>query len=240
MQRVADAGGVLFVDDSKGTTVTATRAALAGLGRPVVLIAGGDGKGQDFTPLMEAIDAHCRAVLLIGRDAPAIGRALAGTAAMVEHAGTLETAVARAMQLAKPGDAVVLSPACASLDQFANYIERGERLRAARPDAPRRRMRMPRDDGATGTLRPFGVLKAWSSLGALPRNPRTMLDLRRVADVDGDPAARDRARDGVLGIDRDGRGLRARRLPLLVLPGAPRDVHRASARSRRSSLSRYR
>ena len=129
MQKVADAGGVLFVDDSKGTTVAATRAALAGLGRPVVLIAGGDGKGQDFTPLMEAIDAHCRAVLLIGRDAPAIGRALAGTAALVEHAGTLDVAVARAMQLAKPGDAVVLSPACASLDQFANYVERGERYR---------------------------------------------------------------------------------------------------------------
>jgi UDP-N-acetylmuramoylalanine--D-glutamate ligase len=129
MQRVADAGGVLYVDDSKGTTVAATRAALAGLNRPVVLIAGGDGKGQDFTPLMEAIDGHCRAVLLIGRDAPAIGRALAGTAALVEHAGTLEVAVTRAMQLAKPGDAVVLSPACASLDQFANYVERGERYR---------------------------------------------------------------------------------------------------------------
>ena len=129
MQRVADAGGVLYVDDSKGTTVAATRAALAGLGRPVILIAGGDGKGQDFTPLMDAIDGHCRAVLLIGRDAPAIGRALAGTAALVEHAGTLEVAVARAMQLAKPGDAVVLSPACASLDQFANYVERGERYR---------------------------------------------------------------------------------------------------------------
>jgi len=129
MQRVADAGGVLYVDDSKGTTVAATRAALAGLNRPVILIAGGDGKGQDFTPLMEAIDGHCRAVLLIGRDAPAIGRALAGSGALVEHAGTLEVAVTRAMQLAKPGDAVVLSPACASLDQFANYVERGERYR---------------------------------------------------------------------------------------------------------------
>ena len=129
MQRIADARGVLFVDDSKGTTVAATRAALAGLGRPVVLIAGGDGKGQDFGPLREAVDAHCRAVLLIGRDAALIERSLAGSAALVENAGTLQAAVARAMGLAAPGDAVMLSPACASLDQFANYVERGERFR---------------------------------------------------------------------------------------------------------------
>jgi UDP-N-acetylmuramoylalanine--D-glutamate ligase len=128
MQRIAEAGDVLFIDDSKGTTVAATRAALEGLGRPVVLIAGGDGKGQDFAPLLAAVDAHCRAVLLIGRDAPAIERALIGTKAAVEEVGTLETAVARAMRLARPGDAVVLSPACASLDQFANYVERGERF----------------------------------------------------------------------------------------------------------------
>jgi UDP-N-acetylmuramoylalanine--D-glutamate ligase len=129
MQKIADAGGVLFVDDSKGTTVAATRVALAGLGRPVVLIAGGDGKGQDFGPLREAVDEHCRAVLLIGRDAPAIERALEGTAAVVERAGALDAAVTRAIRLARPGDAVVLSPACASLDQFANYVERGERYR---------------------------------------------------------------------------------------------------------------
>jgi UDP-N-acetylmuramoylalanine--D-glutamate ligase len=68
-------------------------------------------------------------VVLIGRDAPAIARALAGTAAVIECAGTLDVAVARAVQIAKPGDAVVLSPACASLDQFANYVERGEQYR---------------------------------------------------------------------------------------------------------------
>jgi len=129
MQKVAEAGGVLFVDDSKGTTVAATRAALAGLSRPVVLIAGGDGKGQDFGPLAASVDERCRAVLLIGRDAPIIERALAGTAAVIECAGTLDAAVVRAMQMAKPGDAVVLSPACASLDQFANYVARGERYR---------------------------------------------------------------------------------------------------------------
>jgi UDP-N-acetylmuramoylalanine--D-glutamate ligase len=129
MQKVTEAGGVLFVDDSKGTTVAATRAALAGLSRPVVLIAGGDGKGQDFGPLAASVDERCRAVVLIGRDAPAIARALAGTAAVIECAGTLDVAVARAVQIAKPGDAVVLSPACASLDQFVNYVERGERFR---------------------------------------------------------------------------------------------------------------
>ena len=90
MQRIAEAGDIVFVDDSKATTVVATQAALEGLGRPVVLIAGGDGKGQDFAPLFGPVDAHCRAVLLIGRDAPAIERAVAGTKAIVERAGTLD------------------------------------------------------------------------------------------------------------------------------------------------------
>jgi UDP-N-acetylmuramoylalanine--D-glutamate ligase len=130
MQRIADAGGVLYVDDSKGTTVAATKAALEGIGRPVVLIAGGDGKGQDFGPLRAPVDASCRAVLLIGRDAPVLERALAGSRAAVERCGTLDAAVARAASLARTGDAVLLSPACASLDQFANYVERGERFAA--------------------------------------------------------------------------------------------------------------
>jgi UDP-N-acetylmuramoylalanine--D-glutamate ligase len=130
MQRIAEAGGVLFVNDSKGTTVAATLVALEGLARPVVLIAGGDGKGQNFAPLRSAVDAHCRAVLLIGRDAPAIERAIAGTRAAVERTDTLEGAVARAVLLAQPGDAIVLSPACASLDQFTDYVQRGERFAA--------------------------------------------------------------------------------------------------------------
>jgi len=128
MQRIADTGGVLFVNDSKGTTVAATRAALAGLGRPVVLIAGGDGKGQNFAPLRAAVDEHCPAVLLIGRDAPLIERALTGTKAAVERVGALPAAVARAIALARPGDAVLLSPACASLDQFTDYVDRGSRF----------------------------------------------------------------------------------------------------------------
>ena len=130
MQRIAEAGGVLYVDDSKATTVAATTAALEGLDRPVVLIAGGDGKGQSFAPLKPSVDARCRAVLLIGRDAPRIAQALAGSTKPVEMLGTLDAAVARAVALAQPGDAVVLSPACASLDQFANYVERGQRFAA--------------------------------------------------------------------------------------------------------------
>jgi UDP-N-acetylmuramoylalanine--D-glutamate ligase len=128
MQQIAEAGGVLFINDSKGTTVAATRVALAGIGRPVVLIAGGDGKGQDFAPLRATVDAACRAVLLIGRDAAVIERALAGTKAVVERVGTLDAAVARAISVARRGDAVLLSPACASLDQFTDYVERGSRF----------------------------------------------------------------------------------------------------------------
>jgi len=128
MERIADERGVLFVNDSKATTVAATEAALAGIGRPVVLIAGGDGKGQSFVPLKPAVDRACRAVLLIGRDAPLVARGLAGTGAAVELVGSLDAAVARALALARPGDAVLLSPACASLDQFASFGERGERF----------------------------------------------------------------------------------------------------------------
>ena len=130
MTPIADAGGVLFVDDSKATTVTATQAALDGVGRPVVLIAGGDGKGQSFVPLKPNVDRACRAVLLIGRDAPQLARALAGTNADVESVGTLDAAVTRAIEIASPGDVVLLSPACASLDQFRDYVERGLRFEA--------------------------------------------------------------------------------------------------------------
>jgi UDP-N-acetylmuramoylalanine--D-glutamate ligase len=131
MERVADIGGVLFVNDSKGTTVAATLAALEGIGRPAVLIAGGDGKGQDFRPLKAGVESHCRAVVLLGRDAPAIAAALSGATPAIELAPALEVAVARAIVHAKPGDAVLLSPACASLDMFRDYLERGDRFKAA-------------------------------------------------------------------------------------------------------------
>jgi len=130
LERVALRGGVAWYDDSKGTNVGATIAALQGLGQRAVLIAGGEGKGQDFAPLAGAVRAHARAVLLIGRDAALIERALAvgglpGSIA-VERCRTLEDAVARAAQLASSGEAVLLSPACASFDMFRDYRERGE------------------------------------------------------------------------------------------------------------------
>ena len=128
MQRVAESGRIVFIDDSKATTVVATQAALDGIERPAVLIAGGDGKGQDFRALKSSVDADCRAVLLIGRDAPVLAAALAGTPAHIEQVGTLDAAVDRAFALAEPGDAVLLSPACASLDQFTSFVQRGERF----------------------------------------------------------------------------------------------------------------
>jgi UDP-N-acetylmuramoylalanine--D-glutamate ligase len=131
MESIAEIGGVLFVNDSKATTVAATLAALDGLDRAAVLIAGGDGKGQDFSPLRAAVAAHCRAVVLLGRDAPALAAALAGLEVPVENAPALEPAIARAIARARAGDAVLLSPACASLDQFRDYTERGDRFRAA-------------------------------------------------------------------------------------------------------------
>ena len=131
MERVADIGGILYVNDSKGTTVAATAAALEGMGRRSVLIAGGDGKGQDFLALKASVERHCRAVVLLGRDAPAIAAALSGAAAAIEFAPSLEVAVARAIAHARPGDVVLLSPACASLDMFHDYVERGDRFKAA-------------------------------------------------------------------------------------------------------------
>jgi len=131
MERVADIGGVLFVNDSKGTSVAATLAALEGIGRPSVLIAGGDGKGQDFLPLRSSVESRCRAVMLLGRDAPTIAAALSGVTPAIEFAPALEVAVARAIAHARPGDVVLLSPACASLDMFRDYRERGDRFKAA-------------------------------------------------------------------------------------------------------------
>ena len=125
------ADGVRFYDDSKGTNVGATVAALAGFDQPVVLIAGGDGKGQDFSPLAPVVACKARAVMLIGRDAGRIEAALVGCNLPVERAADLETAVARANALAQAGDVVLLSPACASLDMFRNYAHRAEVFVAA-------------------------------------------------------------------------------------------------------------
>jgi len=126
VQLVAEARGVRFFDDSKGTNVGASVAALEGFTTPVVLIAGGDGKGQDFAPLAPAVRAHARAVVLIGRDAPRLEHALAATGVRLVREESMEGAVSTAFALAKAGDAVLLSPACASLDMFRNYGHRGQ------------------------------------------------------------------------------------------------------------------
>ncbi|MGA3865144.1 UDP-N-acetylmuramoyl-L-alanine--D-glutamate ligase [Ralstonia pseudosolanacearum] len=115
-----------FFDDSKGTNVGATVAALSGLSKRVVLIAGGDGKGQDFSPLAAPVAQYARAVVLIGRDAPRIRAALADSGVELVEAATLEAAVQEAAARAQAGDAVLLSPACASFDMFRNYEHRAQ------------------------------------------------------------------------------------------------------------------
>jgi UDP-N-acetylmuramoylalanine--D-glutamate ligase len=126
MQKVAEHAGVLFLDDSKGTNVGATVAALTGMRRPVVLIAGGDGKGQNFSPLAPALKGRARAVVLIGRDADKLAQAIDASGVPVERAGGMDEAVRAAFRASRAGDAVLLSPACASYDMFRNYAHRGE------------------------------------------------------------------------------------------------------------------
>jgi UDP-N-acetylmuramoylalanine--D-glutamate ligase len=138
LQPVAVCNAVTFYDDSKGTNVGATVAALSGLGKTCALIAGGEGKGQDFTPLAAAVRDHARAVVLIGRDRDRIEAALAGSGVALMGAATLEDAVAMAYAAALPGEAVLLSPACASFDMFRDYRHRGEEFaRIARALAQR-------------------------------------------------------------------------------------------------------
>jgi UDP-N-acetylmuramoylalanine--D-glutamate ligase len=133
VELVASIDGVDYYDDSKGTNVGATVAALEGLGKAfpgedqqILLIAGGDGKGQDFAPLALPASRYVRAVLLIGRDAPSVKAAIEPTGVPVFDLPGLPEAVRRASGLARPGDAVLLSPACASLDMFTNYAHRAQ------------------------------------------------------------------------------------------------------------------
>jgi UDP-N-acetylmuramoylalanine--D-glutamate ligase len=123
-QWVADVHGVTYINDSKGTNVGATLAAVVGTSSPVVLIAGGDGKNQNFAPLGKALRGKLRHAVLIGRAAAAIADVLQGVCT-VERCATLEEAVRAAARAAQPGDAVLLSPACASLDMFTDYAQRG-------------------------------------------------------------------------------------------------------------------
>jgi UDP-N-acetylmuramoylalanine--D-glutamate ligase len=128
-QWLRELNGVNYYDDSKATNVGAALAAIEGLGADIdgklVLIAGGDGKGADFTPLKAPVAAHCRAVVLLGRDADLLAATFGDSVPLV-RVTTLEEAVQRAADIAQEGDAVLLSPACASLDMFKNFEERGQ------------------------------------------------------------------------------------------------------------------
>jgi UDP-N-acetylmuramoylalanine--D-glutamate ligase len=131
LEKVATVKGVDYYDDSKGTNVGATIAALRGLARPVLLIAGGVGKGQDFAPLAQPVREYARRVLLIGEDAGRIESALEPSGVATERCTTLEAAVAAAARHASAGDAVLLSPTCANLDMFRDYKHRGDAFAAA-------------------------------------------------------------------------------------------------------------
>ncbi len=133
VESVGTVNAIEYFDDSKGTNVGATVAALQGLGaeRKLVIILGGDGKGQDFAPLAAPVARHARAAVLIGRDAPQIRAVLGAAGVPLLDAQTMEEAVALATQNAHAGDAVLMSPACASFDMFKNYPHRAEVFRAA-------------------------------------------------------------------------------------------------------------
>jgi UDP-N-acetylmuramoylalanine--D-glutamate ligase len=128
VQAIGSVEGVEYFDDSKGTNVGATLAALQGLGaeRRLVLILGGVGKGQDFLPLLESVQRHARAVVLLGQDAPLIRQALQAAGVPLHDAADMVAAVKIASELAQPGDAVLMSPACASFDMFRDYAHRAQ------------------------------------------------------------------------------------------------------------------
>ncbi len=123
---IADIDDVDYYNDSKGTNVGATCAALSGFPQKIVLIAGGDGKGQDFSPLVSPVKNNVRAVVLIGRDAALIEQTLLATEVAMYHAQDMAEAVVIAKRVSESGDAVLLSPACASFDMYKNYIDRAE------------------------------------------------------------------------------------------------------------------
>ena len=129
-QWVADVRGVRYVDDSKGTNVGATLAAVAGMPGSLIVIAGGQGKGQDFAPLAPAFRNKVRHVVVIGQDAKLIAAALEGVCTM-EFASDMDSAVRACARVAQPGETVLLSPACASLDMFKDYAHRGDVFAAA-------------------------------------------------------------------------------------------------------------
>ena len=126
VEKIGEKNGIVFIDDSKGTNVGATAAAIAGLQNPLFVILGGMGKGQDFTPLRDALAGKAKSVFLIGVDAPQIRRDLDGCGLNMTDCATLEEAVQTAYAQAEAGDIVLLSPACASFDMFKGYAHRSE------------------------------------------------------------------------------------------------------------------
>lgn len=132
VQLILRASDIDYVDDSKGTNVGAVAAALAGFGpKKVVLILGGDGKGQDFAPLKAPIETHAKGAVFIGRDAPLIEKEVDYPGLLKAHAKTMAEAVREARAMAKPGDTILLSPACASWDMFKDYADRSAQFVAA-------------------------------------------------------------------------------------------------------------
>ena len=126
VEKIGEKNGVVFIDDSKGTNVGATAAAIAGLQNPLFVILGGMGKGQDFTPLRDTLAGKAKGVFLIGVDAPQIRHDLDGCGLNMTDCATLEEAVQTAYAQAEAGDIVLLSPACASFDMFKGYAHRSE------------------------------------------------------------------------------------------------------------------
>jgi UDP-N-acetylmuramoylalanine--D-glutamate ligase len=129
MELVRERGGVQYINDSKGTNVDATLKALDSFDHPIILIAGGKDKGADFSKLREAVRRRVKHVILIGEAKPALKQALEGASAFTD-AGSLRAALDSASNLAQPGDIVLLSPACASFDMFADYQDRGRQFKA--------------------------------------------------------------------------------------------------------------
>jgi UDP-N-acetylmuramoylalanine--D-glutamate ligase len=128
LQPVGENGGVLWIDDSKATNIASTRVAVRSMKRPTVLLLGGRHKGEPYSELLPDLNGHVRAILAYGEAGPVIVGDLEGKAPVERVEGSFEEVVRRARQLAQPGDAVLLSPACSSFDMFANYEERGKRF----------------------------------------------------------------------------------------------------------------
>jgi UDP-N-acetylmuramoylalanine--D-glutamate ligase len=123
---LGEVGGVLFINDSKATNVASARVAVESMTRPTILLLGGRHKGEPYTALRDVLTSHCRAVIAFGEAKDTIVSDLRGGVNVVPVDGTFADVMRRARDEAKPGDAVLLSPACSSYDMFNNYLERGE------------------------------------------------------------------------------------------------------------------